>query len=51
MNNITSIFISAEKYVYSSDNYFKYILPNGVKQAIKRPFVNKTPKETAWLEK
>ncbi len=33
-----------------AEDKLKYILPNGLKQAIKRPFVKKTPKETAWLE-
>lgn len=32
-----------------AEDKLKYILPNGAKQAIKRPFVKKTPKETAWL--
>lgn len=32
-----------------AEEKLKYILPNGIKQAIKRPFVKKTPKETAWL--
>lgn len=34
-----------------AEDKLKYILPNGVAQAIKRPFVKKTPKETAWLKK
>ena len=34
-----------------AEEKLKYILPNGAKQAIKRPFVKKTPKETAWLKK
>lgn len=33
-----------------AEDKLKYILPNGLKQAVKRPFVKKTPKETAWLE-
>ncbi len=32
-----------------AEDKLKYILPNGFKQAVKRPFVKKTPKETAWL--
>ena len=31
-----------------AEDKLKYILPNGVKQALARPFVKKTPKETAW---
>ena len=31
-----------------SEDKLKYILPNGAAQAIKRPFIRKTPKETAW---
>lgn len=34
-----------------AEDKLKYILPNGVKQAIERPFIKKTPKETAWLKK
>jgi NADPH-dependent glutamate synthase beta subunit-like oxidoreductase/Fe-S-cluster-containing hydrogenase component 2 len=34
-----------------AEDKLKYILPNGISQAIKRPFVKKTPKETAWLPK
>ncbi len=34
-----------------AEDKLKFILPNGAKQAIARPFVKKTPKETAWLEK
>ena len=33
-----------------AEEKLKYILPNGAKQAIMRPFVKKTPKETAWLD-
>lgn len=33
-----------------AEDKLKYILPNGVKQAIERPFIKKTPKETAWLK-
>lgn len=33
-----------------AEDKLKYILPNGIKQALKRPFVKKTPKETAWLK-
>ncbi len=33
-----------------AEDKLKYILPNGAKQALKRPFVKKTPKETAWLK-
>ena len=32
-----------------AEDKLKYILPNGLKQAIARPFIKKTPKETAWL--
>ena len=35
----------------TAEEKLKYILPNGAKQALKRPFVKKTPKETAWLKK
>ena len=31
-----------------SEDKLKYILPNGAAQAIKRPFIRKTSKETAW---
>ena len=31
-----------------SEDKLKYILPNGAAQAIKRPFIKKTSKETAW---
>ncbi|MBP3274304.1 MAG: 4Fe-4S binding protein, partial [Butyrivibrio sp.] len=34
-----------------AEDKLKYILPNGAKQALARPFVKKTPKETAWLKK
>jgi NADPH-dependent glutamate synthase beta subunit-like oxidoreductase/ferredoxin len=34
-----------------AEDKLKYILPNGAKQALSRPFVKKTPKETAWLKK
>ncbi len=34
-----------------AEDKLKYILPNGAKQALARPFVKKTPKETAWLPK
>ena len=34
-----------------AEEKLKYILPNGAKQALARPFVKKTPKETAWLDK
>ena len=34
-----------------AEDKLKYILPNGLKQAVARPFVKKTPKETAWLPK
>ena len=34
-----------------SEDKLKYILPNGAKQAMKRPFVKKTSSETAWLKK
>ncbi|MDO4518967.1 MAG: FAD-dependent oxidoreductase [Eubacteriales bacterium] len=34
-----------------AEDKLKYILPNGAKQALKRPFVKKTPKETSWLKK
>lgn len=34
-----------------AEDKLKYILPYAAKQAIKRPFIKKTPKETAWLEK
>ena len=33
-----------------SEDKLKYILPNGAAQAIKRPFIRKTPKETAWYK-
>ncbi len=33
-----------------AEDKLKYILPNGAKQALKRPFVKKTPKATAWYE-
>ena len=33
-----------------AEDKLKYILPNGAKQALKRPFVKKTPKETAWYK-
>ncbi len=33
-----------------AEDKLKYILPNGLKQAVKRPFIKKTPKETAWLK-
>ncbi len=33
-----------------AEDKLKYILPNGAKQALKRPFVKKTPPETAWLK-
>ena len=32
-----------------AEDKLKYILPNGAKQAIMRPFIKKTPKDTAWL--
>ena len=32
-----------------AEDKLKYILPNGLKQAVQRPFIKKTPKETAWL--
>ena len=32
-----------------AEDKLKYILPNAAKQAIKRPFIKKTPKETSWL--
>ena len=32
-----------------AEDKLKYILPNGLKQAVARPFIKKTPKETAWL--
>lgn len=31
-----------------AEDKLKYILPHGIGQTIKRPFINKTPKETAW---
>jgi NADPH-dependent glutamate synthase beta subunit-like oxidoreductase len=34
-----------------AEDKLKYILPYAAKQAIKRPFIKKTPKETAWLKK
>lgn len=34
-----------------AEDKLKYILPHGAAQAIKRPFVKKTSKETAWLKK
>ncbi|MCR5669786.1 MAG: FAD-dependent oxidoreductase [Butyrivibrio sp.] len=34
-----------------AEEKLKYILPNGAKQALARPFVKKIPKETAWLKK
>ncbi|SFQ07447.1 NADPH-dependent glutamate synthase beta chain [Lachnospiraceae bacterium XBB1006] len=34
-----------------AEEKLKYILPNAAKQTLKRPFVKKTPKETAWLKK
>ncbi len=34
-----------------AEEKLKYILPNGLKQAVARPFIKKTPKETAWLKK
>ena len=34
-----------------AEDKLKYILPNGLKQAVCRPFIKKTPKETAWLPK
>jgi NADPH-dependent glutamate synthase beta subunit-like oxidoreductase/ferredoxin len=34
-----------------AEDKLKYILPNGAKQTLQRPFVKKTPKETAWLKK
>ena len=33
-----------------AEDKLKFILPNGAKQAIKRPFVKKTSKETAWYK-
>lgn len=34
-----------------AEDKLKYILPNAAKQALKRPFIKRTPKETAWLKK
>lgn len=31
-----------------AEDKLKYILPHGIGQTIKRPFIKKTPKETAW---
>ena len=31
-----------------AEDKLKYILPHGIGQTIKRPFIRKTPKETAW---
>ncbi len=34
----------------TAEEKLKYILPNGIKQAISRPFIKKTSEKTAWLE-
>lgn len=33
-----------------AEDKLKYILPHGIGQTIKRPFIKKTPKETAWYK-
>lgn len=33
-----------------AEDKLKYILPHGIGQTLKRPFIKKTPKETAWYK-